>query len=94
LGLETRKELGLPYFSEQEGVNRVSRRFFVIIEQDEDGKYIGSVPSLPGCHTQADTLAELEKRIEEGIRLYLEESSGVVPEGNHFVGVYQVEVRP
>ena len=53
-------------------------RYLVIIEQDEDGKYIASVPSLPGCHTQADNLKELEKRILEAIKLYfLKEVSGL-----------------
>ena len=33
----------------------------VIIERDEDGYYVGSVPELPGCHTQAKTVDELRK---------------------------------
>lgn len=67
-------------------------RFLVIIEQDEDGKYLASVPSLPGCHTQADNLAVLEKRVQEAIRLYLDEKShsAFVPE--KFIGIHQVEV--
>jgi hypothetical protein len=36
--------------------------FPVLIERDEDGWYIGSVPSLKGCHTQARLPAELDKR--------------------------------
>ncbi len=44
----------------------------VIIEQDEDGIYVASVPELPGCHTQAETLDELNSRIKEAIELYLE----------------------
>lgn len=46
--------------------------FIVIIKQDESGTYIASVPELPGCHTQADTLEELDKNIKEVIELYLE----------------------
>ena len=49
------------------------RRFLVIIEQDEDGKYIASVPSLPGCHTQADSLTDLVERIQEAIKLYFDD---------------------
>ena len=45
-------------------------RFPIIIEQDEDGIYIASVPSLAGCHTQAKTLDELRDRIKEAIQLY------------------------
>ncbi|NPV27052.1 MAG: type II toxin-antitoxin system HicB family antitoxin [Firmicutes bacterium] len=71
-----------------------SHRFLVIIEQDEDGKYIASVPSLPGCHTQADNLAELEKRVHEAIMLYLVEKSDFIPAPEKFIGIHQVEVHP
>lgn len=69
-----------------------ARRFLVIIEQDEDGKYIASVPSLPGCHTQADNLADLEKRIQEAIRLYLDENCDDILAESKFIGIHQIEV--
>jgi predicted RNase H-like HicB family nuclease len=47
------------------------RRFNVIIEKDEDGYFIGLVPELPGCHTQARSLDVLQKRLKEAIQLYL-----------------------
>jgi Uncharacterized conserved protein len=47
-------------------------KFKVVIEQDEDGIYVASVPELPGCHTQAQTLDELNQRIKEAIELHLE----------------------
>jgi predicted RNase H-like HicB family nuclease len=50
----------------------MGRRFTAIIELDEDGYYVGSVPELPGCHTQARTLETLMERIREAIELYLE----------------------
>ena len=43
--------------------------FDVIITQDEDGYFVASVPSLPGCHTQARSLEELALRIKEAIAL-------------------------
>ncbi len=46
--------------------------FTVVVERDEDGYFIASVPELPGCHTQARTLDELMQRIREAIELYLE----------------------
>jgi len=36
-----------------------THKFTVIIERDEDEVLIDSVPTLPGCHTQANSLDEL-----------------------------------
>jgi len=70
------------------------REFTVIIEQDEDGIYVASVPELPGCHTQAETLDELNRRIKEAIELYLE----VEPEKEEerhldFIGIQKVKIE-
>ncbi len=55
------------------------REFTVIIERDEDGYLVGSVPSLKGCHTQAQTMDELFDRMKEAIQLCLDEAGdGVV----------------
>jgi predicted RNase H-like HicB family nuclease len=48
------------------------RHFDVIIERDEEGLYVGSVPQLPGCHTQGRSLDELMDRMREAIELCLE----------------------
>ena len=67
-------------------------RFAVVIERDEDGFYVASIPELPGCHTQAKTLDELANRVKEAAELYLE-SEGVKAEGkNELVGVQFIEV--
>ncbi|MBN1245743.1 type II toxin-antitoxin system HicB family antitoxin [Candidatus Bathyarchaeota archaeon] len=47
-------------------------KFGVVVEKDEEGYYVASVPELPGCHTQAKTLDEVMKRIKEAIQAYLE----------------------
>jgi len=47
--------------------------FTVLIEQDEDGYYVATVPALKSCYTQAKTLEELYPRIKEVIELCLEE---------------------
>ncbi|MEK7559482.1 MAG: type II toxin-antitoxin system HicB family antitoxin [Patescibacteria group bacterium] len=52
-------------------------QFKVLIEQDEDGLYIASVPELPGCYTQGKTLEEVRKRIKEAMNLVLESDKDV-----------------
>lgn len=46
--------------------------FKVVIEQDEEGIFIASVPELPGCYTQAKTLDKARERIREVISLILD----------------------
>ncbi len=46
--------------------------FKVFIERDEDGFYVGSVPELSGCYSQAKTIEKLRSRIKEAIQLVLE----------------------
>ena len=46
--------------------------FNVVIEKDEDGYFVATVPALRGCHTQAKSLDVLMRRIQEAIELYLE----------------------
>ncbi len=65
------------------------RTFTVLIEQDEDGYYIASVPSLKSCYTQAKKIEDLIPRIKEVIELCLEEEE---PVPTRFVGIQQVEV--
>jgi predicted RNase H-like HicB family nuclease len=50
----------------------MGRCFTAVVELDEDGYYVDSVPELPGCHTQARSLETLMERIREAIELYLE----------------------
>lgn len=68
------------------------RRFTVIIEQDEDGMYVASVPALPGCHTQANNLNDLDSRIKEAIKLCLEMQDIDDDKNVSFVGIHEVEV--
>ena len=50
----------------------MARQFDVVIERDEEGMYVASVPQLPGCHTDASSLDELMVEIREAIELCLE----------------------
>ncbi|GFO68211.1 HicB family protein [Geomonas limicola] len=65
------------------------------IERDvETGLYVGTVPGIPGAHTQAETLEELQRNLREVVELCLEEmdeeSRALIPE---FIGVQQLQVR-
>jgi predicted RNase H-like HicB family nuclease len=67
-----------------------TREFNVVVERDEVGWYVASVPALPGCHTQARSLDELMSRIREAIEACLE--AGDAPAPLEFVGVQRVSV--
>ena len=71
----------------------MSREFNVVIEQDEDGYFVSSVPELPGCHTQAKSLDKLMARTREAIELCLEVHAEPV-NGSKFVAVQRLVVSP
>jgi predicted RNase H-like HicB family nuclease len=45
--------------------------FKVLIEEDEDGFFVATVPSLPGCISQGKTEGEARENIKEAIELHL-----------------------
>jgi len=47
-------------------------KYTVVVEKGESGYYIGYVPSIPGCHTQAKTIPQLMERVKEAIEISLE----------------------
>ncbi|MBI4155241.1 type II toxin-antitoxin system HicB family antitoxin [Candidatus Woesearchaeota archaeon] len=67
-----------------------------MIEQDEDGIYVGKVLELKGCLTQGENLDDLMRNIKEAIELCLEvqsqEKEEVKEENIKFIGVQEVEV--
>lgn len=67
------------------------RTFNVVIERDEDGYYVASVPELRGCHTQAKSLDTLMKRVREVIDLCLE-VEGDASSSPEFIGVQRITV--
>ncbi len=67
------------------------RSFTVIIERDEEGYYVATVPALRGCHTQAKNLDTLMKRVREVIELCLGDESGGTG-SIELVGIQQITV--
>lgn len=69
----------------------MTHQFDVIVEKDSAGYFVASVPTLPGCHTQAKSLDTLMERIREAIELCLE-VRGDAMESLDFVGVQRISV--
>jgi len=70
----------------------MKKEFDVIIEKDEEGYYVASVPSIKGCHTQAKSLDQLMERIKEAIEVCLEDQGADVYPYN-FIGVQKVFIE-
>jgi antitoxin HicB len=70
--------------------------YSVFYEQAAEGGYVASVPALPGCHTQGETVEEAEVNIREAILLYLESladhGEAIPEEGPSFQGRVTVPV--
>ena len=68
----------------------MAREFYVVIEKDQDGFFVGEVPQLKGCYSQGRSLDELLVNIKEVIEMCLEEQEfdGL----SEFVGIQKVEV--
>jgi predicted RNase H-like HicB family nuclease len=64
--------------------------YSVFYEKAAEGGYVAFVPSLPGCHTQGETLEETERNVKEAIALYLESltvhGEAIPEEGQAFQG--------
>jgi len=69
----------------------MQRQFDVVIERDEEGYYVASVPQIPGCHTQARSLDEVTLRIREAIELCLE-VEGAPETSMEFIGIQRITV--
>ena len=66
----------------------------VIIEKDESGYFVGTVPSLRSCYTQAKTLPQLYERLQEVVSLSMEVEKMLFKRSikpNQFVGVQNME---
>lgn len=63
--------------------------FNVIIEEDEEGFFVATVPELKGCHTQAKSLDVLMKRAKEAIEVCLEVESDAINPAK-FIGVQRI----
>ncbi len=72
----------------------MERIFTAHIEKDiETNCFVGSIPSIPGAHTQAKSLDELTVRLKEVLELCLEEMSDEEKESlSVFFGTQQIAI--
>ncbi len=75
-------------------------QFKVLIEQDENGLFVASVPELPGCYTQGKTLESVRERIKEAIALVLESDKEIKEEKfetpkvfSRFFGIEEITIQ-
>lgn len=69
-------------------MNTAKQEFYVVIERDEDGYYIGEVPQLRACYSQGKTLDELMENIREVVQICLEDSEN--QDFQEFIGIHKV----
>ena len=48
-------------------------RFTVVMEKDEDGIYVVTVPALPGCISDGRTVEEAMSNIREAVRGFIDD---------------------
>lgn len=58
-------------FSMKQKVSQKILKYTAIFEPAQEGGYVVSVPSLPGCVTQGDTFEEAVKMAKDAIQGYL-----------------------
>ena len=67
------------------------KSFTAVIERDpETGLYVGFVLGFPGAHSQAESLDELSRNLQEVIEMLLEDDPPRIDA--EFVGTQQVKV--
>ena len=74
--------------------------FTVLIERQPEGEYLVSVPALPGCYTEGQTLEEARTMATDAIRAYCAsllkhgESIPVESAEEQYIGRLSVTLEP
>lgn len=65
--------------------------FTIVIEKDEDGRYLAICPGLQGCYTEGETEEEARSLIKDAIKLHVESRRELNEPIYHEVGSTQYE---
>lgn len=61
----------------------MKKTYKVTYERDEDGWWVGTCPSLRGCHTQGRSIAQTRERLREAMALFDVSPTAVLAEEIH-----------
>lgn len=50
------------------------KRYRIVLERDESGAWIATVPSVPGCHSYGRSLVEARRRVQEALALWVDDA--------------------
>lgn len=62
------------------------------IEKDEDGVYIGTIPSISNCHAQGKTIEKMLKNLNEVALLCLRNLKKENSTPSSFIGVQELDL--
>jgi predicted RNase H-like HicB family nuclease len=66
-------------------------KFTAVIERcSETGMFVGYVPGFPGAHSQADSLDDLNRNLQEVIEMLIEDGDPEIE--SEFIGIQNVMV--
>ena len=68
----------------------MEREFYVVIEKDGHGGFVGEAPQLRDCYGRGRTIDELMVNMRDVIERCLEDDD--LDNQSEFIGVYKVEV--
>jgi len=51
-------------------------KFTIVIEKDEDGRYVAICPALQGCYAEGTTEKEAVEHLEDAIKLHIRARRG------------------
>ena len=68
-------------------------RFTVILEKDEDGVYVATVPALPGCISDGNSVEEAMSNIKGTISGFIEDMKAdgeTIPHDIDMIGIVEL----
>jgi predicted RNase H-like HicB family nuclease len=50
------------------------KRYRVVLERDESGAWVATVPAVPGCHSYGRSLVEARRRVRKALALWVDDA--------------------